>query len=464
MSKIRKVIPGKKLPFTTVDEALKFGNRKVREAQTLRSEQLRIQENMIAAGRTEQGSVLEPFNFTKVLQKLFTRKKEEKAVERGNDPARYEKGDTLRESKDMEETSKTDTKTGKIREVQEEKEVRIDEQGTVVEEKTPATGAVAKEGKHTEGPKKTVKTVAAGPIAPSIDNIATPLNSREEKEYGNIVPTNVRSPQELRLGRGLKKTIPEAVRGQGIKSEETRVSTNNIADAYKDSPAPETEKEPAQREPGKVMIETAYKTAPQKIIEEQNRTPQEKQAEKRIETETTKVLVKTAAAVTAVARAAELNDQGENKKVENIKTDQTQTQRPQQAESSASIEQTKELPPPALEKIDLGGLLMKAAAITHVSGRELQFDKGRDMMQIKKEGNETFAYINGRKAGMDEAKEYMKDLGKALGPEKTQRLAVMISNVARTPNMTMEQALVGKDPAAGINQQIKEKGLEVPVR
>lgn len=462
MSKIRKVIPGKKLPFTTVDEALKFGNRKVREAQTLRSEQLRIQGNMIAAGRTEQGSVLEPFNFTKVLQKLFTRKKEEKAVERGNDPARYEKGDTLLESKDMEETSKTDTKTGKIREVQEEKEVRIDEQGAVVEEKTPATGAVAKEGKHTESPKKTVKTVAAGPIAPSIDNIATPLNAREEKEYGNIVLTNVKSPQELRLGRGLKKTMPEAVRGQGIKSEETRVSTNNIADAYKDSPAPETEKEPAQREPGKVMIETAYKTAPQKIIEEQNRTPQEKQAEKRIETETTKVLVKTAAAVTAVARAAELNDQGENKKIENIKTDQTQ--RPQQAESSASIEQTKELPPPALEKIDLGNLLMKAAAITHVSGRELQFDKGRDMMQIKKEGNETFAYINGRKAGMDEAKEYMKDLGKALGPEKTQRLAVMISNVARTPNMTMEQALVGKDPAAGINQQIKEKGLEVPVR
>ena len=461
MSKIRKVIPGKELPFTTVDEALKFGNRKVREAQTLRSEQLRIQGNMIAAGRTEQGSVLEPFNFTKVLQKLFTRKKEEKAVERGNDPARYEKVDTLLESKDMEETSKTDTKTGKIREVQEEKEVRIDEQGAVVEEKTPATGAVAKEGKHTESPKKTVKTVAAGPIAPSIDNIATPLNSREEKEYGNIVTTNVRSPQELRLGR-VKKTMPEAVRGQEIKSEETRVSTNNIADAYKDSPAPETEKEPAQREPGKVMIETAYKTAPQKIIEEQNRTPQEKQAEKRIETETTKVLVKTAAAVTAVARAAELNDQGENKKVENIKTDQTQ--RPQQAESSASIEQTKELPPPALEKIDLGGLLMKAAAITHVSGRELQFDKGRDMMQIKKEGNETFAYINGRKAGMDEAKEYMKDLGKALGPEKTQRLAVMISNVARTPNMTMEQALVGKDPAAGINQQIKEKGLEVPVR
>ena len=462
MSKIRKVIPGKKLPFTTVDEALKFGNRKVREAQTLRSEQLRIQGNMIAAGRTEQGSVLEPFNFTKVLQKLFTRKKEEKAVERGNDPARYEKGDTLLESKDMEETSKTDTKTGKIREVQEEKEVRIDEQGAVVEEKTPAAGAVAKEGKHTESPKKTVKTVAAGPIAPSIDNIAPPLNSREEKEYGNIVLTNVKSPQELRLGRGLKKTMPEAVRGQGIKSEETRVSTNNIADAYKDRPALETEKEPEQREPGKVMIETAYKPAPQKIIEEQNRTPQEKQAEKRIETETTKVLVKTAAAVTAVARAAELNDQGENKKVENIKTDQTQ--RPQQAESSASIEQTKELPPPALEKIDLGGLLMKAAAITHVSGRELQFDKGRDMMQIKKEGNETFAYINGRKAGMDEAKEYMKDLGKALGPEKTQRLAVMISNVARTPNMTMEQALVGKDPAAGINQQIKEKGLEVPVR
>ena len=413
MSKIRKVIPGKELPFTTVDEALKFGNRKVREAQTLRSEQLRIQG-------------------------------------------------TLRESKDMEETSKTDTKTGKIREVQEEKEVRIDEQGTVVEEKTPATGAVAKEGKHTESPKKTVKTVAAGPIAPSIDNIATPLNAREEKEYGNIVLTNVKSPQELKLGRGLKKTKPEAVRGQGIKSEETRVSTNNIADAYKDSPAPETEKEPAQREPGKVMIETAYKTAPQKIIEEQNRTPQEKQAEKRIETETTKVLVKTAVAVTAVARAAELNDQGENKKIENIKTDQTQ--RPQQAESSASIEQTKELPPPALEKIDLGNLLMKAAAITHVSGRELQFDKGRDMMQIKKEGNETFAYINGRKAGMDEAKEYMKDLGKELGPEKTQRLAVMISNVARTPNMTMEQALVGKDPAAGINQQIKEKGLEVPVR
>ncbi len=459
MTKIRRVIPWKNLPFTTVDDALKYGNAKVKEAQAIRNAQLRIQKNLLAAGRAERGGVPEPFNFTTVLQKLLAGKKEENSVEQGNDPDRSRKGDALQKAKDITETPQTDNKAGIIQEAREEKEVLVDENGVVTEEKAPAAGTAAKEAEHAGIPKNTVKTVVAGPSDPSIESTAPPVNAREGQGYENIVLMKEGSPQELRLGRDIKKTVPGTAKGQEIKAGQSGVPTNNKADAYKESTDTETEKETAQREPDRVMTETAYKPALQKIIEEQNQTPQEKQTEKRIETETTKVLVKTATDVTAVVRAAELNRQ-ENTR--NIETDQMQ--RPQHAENRISTGQSKELPPPALEKIDLGDLLMKAAAITHVTGRELQFDKGRDYLQIKKEGNGTFAFINGRKAGMDEAKKYMKDLGQELGPEKTQRLAVMILNVASTPNMTMEQALGGKNPAAGINPQIKEKGLEIPER
>lgn len=459
MSIIRKVIPGKNLPFTTVEDALKYGNGKVMEAQTLRNAQLRIQENMLAAERAERGGVPEPFNFTKVLQRLFAGKKEENAIDQGNDPDRGRKGDVLQKAKNITEISQTDNKAGIMQEVQEEKEVHADEKGAVAEKKAHAPRAAVKEAEHAGIPKNTVKTVVAGSPDPSIDSTAPLFNASEDKGYGNIVPMKAGSPQELRLGRGIKRTVPGAVREQEVKAGQSGVSTNNKAEAYKDSPATETEKETTQRGPGRVMTETAYKPAPQKIIEEQDQTPQEKQAEKRIETETTKVLVKSADALKAVVRAAELNRQ-EN--TGNIDTDQMQ--RPKHAENRTSAGQSKESPLPSLEKTDLGGLLMKAAVITHVTGRELQFDKGRDYLKIKKEGNETFAFINGRKVGMDEAKKYMKDLGKELGPEKTQRLAVMISDVAGTPNMTMEQALGGKNPTAEINPQIKEKGLEVPER
>ena len=60
---------------------------------------------------------------------------------------------------------------------------------------------------------------------------------------------------------------------------------------------------------------------------------------------------------------------------------------------------------------------------------------------------------------METAKEYMKDLGKKLGPEKAQQLVTLVSQLVKVPDLTMEQAVNGiKNPAATINPKVKGMG------
>lgn len=433
MSKIRKVIPGKTLPFTTVEDALAFGNRKVREAQMIRNEQIRIQENLLASMRPERGFVLEPFNFTTVLERMMGKNRENEPAGRLKDGAANNKGKKIEEKQPAKDI-----------------EVKVDEHGAVLEEKDVSSKRPAK-GASVQNATRNVKTVVTGPAASSLDTKKKidDLKGRGRKVASNIVTAEGSTPSAMRLG----KTTGKTAQVQGEKSNED-ISGKELR----------TEREPEQRDPQKVMLETAYKPIPQKFIDEQNRTPKEKYAEKKPETEISKGIARTAAVVMAAAQTPIVTDS------EKTQTRQTgkegiesraniQEQKPRQVEVKTPERQENILSMANPEKVDMGAVLMRAATITHVTGRELQFDRGTETLQIKKEGIETFAYINGQKASMETAKEYMKDLGEKLGPEKTRQLVTMVSQLVKMPNLTMEQAVDGmKSPSAATKPIVKGKG------
>lgn len=443
MSKIRKVIPGKTLPFTTVEDALAFGNRKVREAQMIRNEQIRIQENLLASMRPERGLVLEPFNFTTVLERMMGKNRENEPAGRLKDGAANNKGKKIEEKQPAKDI-----------------EVKVDEHGAVLEEKDLSSKRPAK-GASVQNATRNVKTVVTGPAASSLDTKKEmdDLKGRGRKVASNIVTAEGATPSAMRLGKITGKTAQ--VQGRN-SNEDIRGKMSYVEN--KETHELRTEREPEQRAPQKVMLETAYKSIPQKIIDEQNRTPKEKYAEKKPETEISKGIARTAAVVMAAAQTPIVTDS------EKTQTRQTgkegiesraniQEQKPRQVEVKTPERQENILSMANPEKVDMGAVLMRAATITHVTGRELQFDRGTETLQIKKEGIETFAYINGQKASMETAKEYMKDLGEKLGPEKTRQLVTMVSQLVKMPNLTMEQAVDGmKSPSAATKPIVKGKG------
>ena len=98
---------------------------------------------------------------------------------------------------------------------------------------------------------------------------------------------------------------------------------------------------------------------------------------------------------------------------------------------------------------------MQAAAITHATGRELQFEKGIDILQIRKEGNETFAYINGEKADIGKARDFMKELSKDLGSELFGQLQSMVKTLSQSPALSMQQA-AGIEKRPELQLQIRD--------
>ena len=101
---------------------------------------------------------------------------------------------------------------------------------------------------------------------------------------------------------------------------------------------------------------------------------------------------------------------------------------------------------------------LQAAAVTHATGREFQFEKGRDLLQIRREGNETFAYINGEKADIGKARDFMKDLSRSIGPELTEQMRSMVNTLSQNPGLSMRQAAeAGKQPAQ--QMQAKSSGM-----
>ena len=132
----------REIPKTTVEDAITRGRRKVQEARSLREmrEAARAaQQSAVPVSGMEQGDMLDPFNFTTALKMMDGRGKEDRkephGAAEGKEPAQNREKPGYKDRKPGERTEKAKDSSSKEKEADSHsvKEVRTDEQGTVVE-------------------------------------------------------------------------------------------------------------------------------------------------------------------------------------------------------------------------------------------------------------------------------------------------------------------------------------------
>lgn len=88
-------------------------------------------------------------------------------------------------------------------------------------------------------------------------------------------------------------------------------------------------------------------------------------------------------------------------------------------------------------------LLNKAAMINQDTGREIVFKSGRDTLNIVKEGDETFAVLNGEKTEGRNAVDFLRRMNEKNGPEKAEGMAKVLDMITKSPGMPEKQIRQG---------------------
>ena len=450
MPEITIRIAGKGLSRTTVEGAITRGRRKVQEARSLREAQeaahAGLQTPLTASGM-EQGDMLDPFNFTTALRIKDRRDEKDKKgrheVKDAKEPTRARHKPDDKEKMPGDRTEKAEDSPLKEKEAEENrgKDVQADERGAVVEEKEAEGPAGKVPGKEISS-KRTVRTVIRNaPVHaafPEQDNEknrsyrSTPAGTGA-RVFVNIQKTD-RKPEELRLNAGPRTVAGERPAGPAKSMQEERSSdrTDGLI---------RTEQPGGTMQP---MQDTAYK--PTEYIPSESCNIIDSGREDAVMTGAQPA--RGAAGMAAVTMPAgqtarEMADrralkeeaigeplQGANERKEEVPLE----------EAASGKEAMNRIIDSARENADAGNLVMQAAAIAHTTGRELQFEKGSDLLQIRKEGNETFAYINGDRSDIGKAREFMKDFSRSLGPELSGQMKDMMKTLSQNPALSMQQA------------------------
>ena len=449
----------REIPKTTVEDAITRGRRKVQEARSLREmrEAARAaQQSAVPVSGMEQGDMLDPFNFTTALKMMGGRGKEDRkephGAADGKEPAQNREKPGYKDKKPGKRTEKAKDSSSKEKEADSHsvKEVRTDEQGTVVEEKD-----VAEPGRKAAGREISTKRIVRTVLG-NVPVQAAVLAQQNEKAAGyrsapagagdrslaNLRVTD-KKPEELRLN-----AKPQADSGRDV-ARDTKSSQSQDARGG-DRAEGLVRKEP----PGRTLqngLDTAYESQEHRAAEEHGRAGREREADGRTVAQPAKETVR-AEAVTAPAESiSRAEAERQTRREEPVKAPLTEN-RNKAAETPmkepvSGKDAMNHIIADARENVESGNLVMQAAAITHATGRELQFEKGGELLQIRKEGKETFAYINGEKADIGKARDFMKDLTRTLGPELSVQMKGMLKTLSQNPALSMQQAAgPGKQP------------------
>ena len=274
----------KEIPRTTVDEAIRRGRRKVQESRSLREKQEAarpVQQSAVPTAGMEQGDMLDPFNFTTALRMMDERDvKEEKDLHEAMETRGSAKGPQKPERSGDQPGGKPEkAQSSHSKEVegrsQEEKEVRTDEQGAVVEEKETAEPGRKAAGREVSA-KRTVRMIMGNaPVQVAVlaqENEKDPNYRTAHAGTGGRVFANMRMtemlPKELRLNAGLREG-----------------SAKNAVWAEKDNQderGGERAEGPVRKETSRsalqATLDTAYKSHEYRTTEENSRAERERGA------------------------------------------------------------------------------------------------------------------------------------------------------------------------------------------
>ena len=452
-------LSGTEFPRTTVEAAIMRGRWKVQEARRLREEQAaRSEETTPTTTGMEQGDMLDPFNITAALRMMDWR--DEKEDKDGHDAADAKKpvGDMLKaEQKDKIPAGRE--KKENVAEDRGMQEIRIDEQGAVIEEKEterPARERPVKENAFKRIVRTVIGNVPAQPVMLEQEKGKEPryrssTAGTDARESANVRRTD-RSPEELRLNsRAVAHTEEHAARFSKSSHEER--SSDRLEGRIR--------KEQTVRFMQQAS-ETAYKLTEHMPVEGHNLPGRAREDTARTEMP----FIRGASGLAVVTMPAEDPAKGredgrhikEEAKREPLQKQEERIEEPHMREAASGREAMNGIIENARENAAAGNLVMQAAAVTHATGREIQFEKGRDLLQIRREGNETFAYINGEKADIGKARDFMKDLSRSIGPELTEQMKSMVNTLSQNPGLSIRQAAeAGKQPAQ--QMQAKSSGM-----
>ena len=455
----------KEIPRTTVDEAIRRGRRKVQESRSLREKQEAarpVHQSTVPTAGMEQGDMLDPFNFTTALRMMDERDvKEEKDLHEAMETRGSAKGPQKPERSGDQPGGKPEkAQSSHSKEVegrsQGEKEVRTDEQGAVVEEKETAEPSRKAAGREVSA-KRTVRMIMGNaPVQVAVlaqENENDPNYRTAHAGTGGRVFANMRMtemlPKELRLNAGLR---------EGSAKNAVREEKDN-----QDERGGERAEGPVRKETSRsalqAALDTAYKSHEYRTTEENSRAERERGAAGKAVAQHSREIPGIGAEAAPAEGISRVVSERQPRKEEEAKVprikDREETAGAPFKEASSGKDAMDSIITGARENAEAGNLVMQAATITHATGRELQFEKGIDILQIRKEGNETFAYINGEKADIGKARDFMKELSKGLGSELSGQLQSMVKTLSQSPALSMQQA-AGIEKRPELQLQIRD--------
>ena len=445
------------IPRTTVDEAIRRGRRKVQESRILREKQEAarpVQQSAVPTAGMEQGDMLDPFNFTTALRMMDERDvKEEKDLHEAMETRGERSGDQPGGKPEKAQSSHSKEVEGRS---QGEKEVRTDEQGAVVEEKETAEPGRKAAGREVSA-KRTVRMIMGNaPVQVAVlaqenekdPNYRTAHAGTVGRVFANMRMTEM-LPKELRLN---------AVLREGSAKNAVREEKDN-----QDERGGERAEGPVRKETSRsalqATLDTAYKSHEYRTTEENSRAERERGAAGKAVAQHSREIPWIGAEAAPAEGISRVVSERQPRKEEEAKVprikDREETAGAPFKEASSGKDAMDSIITGARENAEAGNLVMQAAAITHATGRELQFEKGIDILQIRKEGNETFAYINGEKADIGKARDFMKELSKDLGSELFGQLQSMVKTLSQSPALSMQQA-AGIEKRPELQLQIRD--------
>ena len=467
MPEIKTKTAVKEIPRTTVEDAITRGQRKVKEARMLREEQeaaRAAQQSALPVSGMEQGDMLDPFNFTTALRMMDGRGEEDRkdphVAADGKEPMQDRKKPGDKDRRPGEKPEKAKGGFSKERETERHsvKEVRTDEQRGVVEEKE-----TAEPGKKTAGGESSAKRIERTVIRNVPVPAAAPEQGNEKNGGYRSEPVGTgdrgfaalrmtdKKPEELRLN-----AKPQADHGRG-----STMDTKDGQDARSESRSEGLRRKEPSRSTLQAALDTAYKPQEHRMAEVHDRAGLKREPDGRAAAQPAKEIARMEAVTAPAESISRAMKESAARREEPVKAPPAED-REKAAEASlkepvSGKAAMSSIIKGARENAEAVNLIMQAAAITHSTGRELQFEKDGDLLQIRKEGKETFACINGEKADIGKARDFMKGLRRELGPGLSAQMKEMVKTLSRNPALSMHQA-TGRGYQPTFQQQARNMG------
>lgn len=265
---------------------------------------------------------------------------------------------------------------------------------------------------------------------------------REQKKNGRTLDSQERDSKEKARGdleagvREIAKDMPNEERAVA----QDDVNREAVQEVHSENRQPKThgkEKETMQRS-GKARTQAAQR----------NKTEQNKEKDKAPRTKTEQHVV---AKEMHTIRANDYEGHDVKKETEKVEA------RRVNMDKGAGFGNLAAALARGKEDTKASNLLTAAVGITAQTGRTTEFLQGNDKLQLRRDPTDgcTYAFINDKKVGGDQAKDFLLKMNRELGPEKAEQLRTVVDLAKNNPNIDKN---MGQEQKQNKSRDIHDRG------